>query len=584
MRIFLTLLLISVVPVLAVGSWTAYYATEESRRNVSEGSALYVEQIANRMSEFAQDTDSITQTAFSDRQFQTALRESEMDELERQSIIDRFLLNVDMSARAAQDVIVVAGGRAYSRKKTIRESSEYLRTEQNWYSDAALANGGIVISSQREKNHPNAPRTASISRAVLDLSDPHRQRIGFLSVEIDPNYLAELCGQTGSFGESRVVICDQYGRILYSSAPVKSDTLPLQPGQYSASKGSAPVELDGVPYLMNYRTSAVTRWKVFQFVPESYIDQLGNDVFGTNLGVALLCATAAVIFSVLLSTTLTRPLYRLRTLVRRIGAGELGATEEHLGGDLVGELGDCINHMSQDLEEMVYTNYEMKLRTKEAELRSLQNQINPHFLYNTLASIQLLAVTRAEPEIARMVEQLGAFFHLTISEGGETVPLSQELRLVELYVSLQKVRFGERIHYICTAPQEFSDLSVPKLILQPLVENAIIHGLEEKIEPGTVTLTVRREENCILIVIADDGVGMDEAELARCRRSLSKEKEPPGHVSIGMRNVEERLRLYSGRAYGLQIQSKKGEGTTVSISLPAEGSGAKSEEKKSCTL
>lgn len=571
MRIFWALLLISAVPVLAVGGWFSYQARMDSRRNVREGSTLYVEQIAGRVDELVEGIDNITQMAFSDRQLQGALRDTEIDEITRQSVVDQFLLNIDMSSGAARDVILVANGRAYSRRKTVVESAEYLQYGQSWYADAVMANGGLVVSSGRDRIYQKGgPRIASMSRAILDLSDPYRNRLGFLVLEIDPAYIAEVCGETDSPEGSRVVVCDRYGYVLYSSEAMKTDTLPIDSGSYAGTAGDKTVEMDGVRYSMNYTTSAKTQWKIFRFVPEQYVDALGREVLWTNFAVGLFCAVAAVFISALLSATLTRPLYKLRGLVRRIGAGELGATEPFSGEDVVDELGNCINGMSQNLKEMVYTNYEMKLRTKEAELRSLQNQINPHFLYNTLASIQLLAVTKQEPEIARMVEELGAFFHLTISKGGETVPLSQELKLVDVYISLQKVRFGERICYRCEVPEELLSLPVPKLILQPLVENAIIHGLEEKIEPGTVNLSVSRQEDRVRIVISDDGVGMNEEELALCREGLHGEREN-GNVSVGMRNVEERLRLCSGGELGLSIESEKGKGTSVYLSLPLEG-------------
>lgn len=583
MRIFWALLLISVLPVLAVGSWFSYQARAESERNVRESSELYAEQVAGRLDELVKGIDNVTQTAFSDKQLQEALRSTEMDELARQSVIDQFLLNVDMSSDAARDVILVTDKRAYSRRKTAVESADYLRYGQSWYADAVMANGGLVVSSRRDGTYQKGgPRVASMSRAILDLSAPDRGRLGFLVLEIDPGYIAEICGEVNAQEGTRVAICDRYGYVLYSSETMKTDTLPLDTASYAAPAGNGTVTMGNLRYRMNYVTSEKTQWKIFRFVPEQYVNSLGREVLWTNFAVGLLCAVAAALISALLSTTLTRPIYRLRTLVRRIGAGELGATENFRGDDVVDELGNCINGMSRNLKEMVYTNYEMKLRTKEAELRSLQNQINPHFLYNTLASIQLLAVTKKEPEIARMVEELGAFFHLTISEGGETVPLSQELKLVEIYISLQKVRFGERICYRCEVPEELRSLPVPKLILQPLVENAIIHGLEEQIEPGTVTLSARREQDRVEIVISDDGIGMDEEELALCRRGLQGERgrRTDGKISVGMRNVEERLRLCSGGTLGLSIESKQGKGTSVRLSLPLEGVSGKKENRE----
>lgn len=214
---------------------------------------------------------------------------------------------------------------------------------------------------------------------------------------------------------------------------------------------------------------------------------------------------------------------------------------------------------------------------RQAQYLALQNQINPHFLYNTLEAIRSEALIGGLPNVAEMSETLARFFRYTISNTSDLVMLEDELKNVRDYFSIQKFRFGERVNLDIRIPPDSPVCSyhLPKLILQPIVENAIIHGLEEKVEGGTITISAEHTSNVLSIFITDDGVGMDTDELVQLNRKLNDHSPQPKNEEkkggIATRNVNDRLQLLFGPQYGLSFSSVRNIGTKVEIRLPMEG-------------
>ncbi len=217
------------------------------------------------------------------------------------------------------------------------------------------------------------------------------------------------------------------------------------------------------------------------------------------------------------------------------------------------------------------------LRT-EAELHALQNQINPHFLYNTLEIVRSRALTQGNQDVAEMAESLALQFRYCINRQGELATLQQEIDHVHNYLLIQRYRFGDRIRYqqIIHDPTGQAKLSrIPMLTLQPIIENALLHGINPRVEGGTITLRIRTSERRILISVDDDGVGIPEKDLKRIRSTLQDGRTVPipsvqekHSTGIAIYNVNQRIRLYFGETYGLDIFSTEGVGTSVVITLP----------------
>jgi two-component system, sensor histidine kinase YesM len=238
-----------------------------------------------------------------------------------------------------------------------------------------------------------------------------------------------------------------------------------------------------------------------------------------------------------------------------------------------------LNRMISLLKESMEREHALDILRKQAEISKLQSQINPHFLYNTLESIRGEAIIQQNDEVAEMTEALANYFRYSISKKGDFVTLSDELKNVENYITIQKYRFDNRISFrIEYHSPEYSVLQcfMPKLTLQPIIENSIYHGLETKIGDGEVVIHITSTEKRLIIVVSDNGVGIDNETLDRINEHLNNEKiaildnEQNNHLGIAIANINQRLKLLWGNEYGITISSTLNMGTDVELTLPLE--------------
>lgn len=315
----------------------------------------------------------------------------------------------------------------------------------------------------------------------------------------------------------------------------------------------------------------------------SALDQalLTRDV---NRAITVFLAIAIAVFFLLallmrfLLKSMVTPLQKLADYIVRIRNSPPAAPKEALalqGCEEVQNLNRSFYELlqrqaqlSHELHETTVTLYETELGKKQAELDFLRSQINPHFLYNALESINALAAERGVGEISDAVNALGKLFRYNV-KGGAIVPQRQELETVKAYLTVQQLRFADRLNVICSARENALAVPVMKLLVQPLVENAVRHGIEPKAGAGTLYIGARIEGAALVVSVYDDGVGIPPAELARLQALL---QNPPAGAQgdhIGLLNVACRVRLRYGAGYGLRIESKPGDGTRQILTLPA---------------
>ncbi|MDA3958997.1 sensor histidine kinase, partial [Oceanispirochaeta sp.] len=281
-----------------------------------------------------------------------------------------------------------------------------------------------------------------------------------------------------------------------------------------------------------------------------------------TLWLLLFCIFLAVLLALLVSRSISRPVHSLTLAMGRVESGDLKVRIFDDRKDEIGLLFKRFNIMTGRIETLMVETREEQEKLRVAERKALQAQINPHFLYNTLNTIKSIAKLEGIDQITTIVTQLGKLLRHTIENENEIVPLKASLELIESYLAIQKIRFGKRLSYSIHVPDRYSQQPVPKLILQPLVENAVIHGLEQKMEPGMITLTAWDQEGDLILEVRDDGEGMSIQWSAN---------EAAGSHSVGLSNVHRRLELLYGEPYGLTIESQPGEGTIIRVRIPLKG-------------
>ena len=237
---------------------------------------------------------------------------------------------------------------------------------------------------------------------------------------------------------------------------------------------------------------------------------------------------------------------------------------------------DILDHLMFSIKDLFEGKYLPLILDKQIELQHLQNQINPHFIYNTLEGIRAKALLEDQPDIASMTETLALFLRYNIGKVDEMVSLGRELQNLERYITIQKFRFGNKIDLSIQidSPELYRKVMLPKLTLQPIVENAVYHGLEPKKEGGMITISAIVSDQNIRICIADNGIGMDEQALFELNESLLSSEKIQMKKSVGkstgiaLDNINERIKIFYGSSYGLFVHSTEGVGTDVYIKIP----------------
>lgn len=366
-------------------------------------------------------------------------------------------------------------------------------------------------------------------------------------------------------------------------------------------RAGAPYEtrIDGRHYLLATQRVPGTDWTVVAFQPTLEISQTSRTLLERNLGITLLASVVVFLISMIVSGLLVRPIERLKLEMERVGGrGEEGLSSgiRHESADEIGELIASFNVMITQINELMHENIDRQVREREldrlrthAELGMLQQQINPHFLYNTLEAINMRSLQLGATEVSRMVTALARLFRYAISSATDLVALGQELEHTRNYVTIQEIRFRDRFRVDWRIEPQAEDCTVLKLLLQPIVENAINHGLAEYTAGGLVEISSRIEGDGLIIEVSDNGIGMEAEELRALRAKLSEPvsadapssaaasaaaPSAPASASsrtgVGLRNVYQRLKFHYGDQAEMLVASEPMAGTRVQIRTPAQ--------------
>lgn len=341
-----------------------------------------------------------------------------------------------------------------------------------------------------------------------------------------------------------------------------------------SQQGTPILHRDGTAYLVSEKSISISGWKLVSLTPYKSAVAKINDIFQS---VFLFQLISFVVFFLLLLLALrafTKPLVRLDKVALRVQQGDLDVRSSIRGQDEVGRLGKSFDQMLDRISDMIKEITESQARKRKAELDMLQAQINPHFLFNVMNSIRMKVLRNGDRESADMLSSLSKLLRMTIQDTGN-IPLHDEVETAIDYVKLMNMRQKQEVRLEVDIAADVLMERVPRFFLQPLIENALIHGLNQM--EGTVCLHARKEEGHILIQVRDNGKGMDAAALDRLRSRMKEphreeegRREKRGFSGIGLHNVYERMRMTFGAGFFMEIESKEGAGTCISMYLPVQ--------------
>ncbi|MEK4274259.1 cache domain-containing sensor histidine kinase [Paenibacillus sp. FSL R7-0026] len=412
----------------------------------------------------------------------------------------------------------------------------------------------ITLTTRIDEQLENKILAVSHARKIHDVTSG--KLLGVIVVSIDIKFI-EIVNRNLQEGlRSRFMIVDEDDKIVYNVNERLIGTLfrdNVRPPEALNVVVTSPLSQQ--------------KWTTYLYMP---LDELTADgkILGRNLvTLAIVIVLFAAVISIFLSHVITTP---IKTLLRNIALVEKGQFEqvEPIGSrDEIGHLSIRFNRMSHELKRMVERMQQEEIEKAKAEMRALHDQIKPHFLYNTLGSVKWIASMQQADKIVEMTDALISMLRYATKSDGTLVTIREELDNITNYVTIQNVRYYDCIQMRYEVEDRLLDYRMPKMILQPIVENAIFHGLAELEEDGIITIRIQSQLDEVVIQVCDNGVGMDHHTM----QNLLEEKSGAGTGTngIGLHNVQRRIQLHFGKPYGIQVESKMGEGTIFSILLPA---------------
>lgn len=323
--------------------------------------------------------------------------------------------------------------------------------------------------------------------------------------------------------------------------------------------------IDGIQVLVTVTCFDKLNWSIVSITPLDEITSENKNITKLIVVFGIICLFFAFAASYMLSYKISRPILKLVNIMNKIQSGDMSLRANFKATDEIGMLGAGFNSLMDRINQLLEQIYiEQKLK-RENEFKLLQSQIKPHFLYNTLETIISFIKLDLKDKAMATAKSLAGFYRISLSKGDDIITIKDEILLIENYLSIQKLRYVEYLDYKIEMDEEVYSYQIPKLTLQPLVENSIYHGLKQKTDKGMLEIRGYREENTVKIEVIDDGAGMDEELIVRI---LNKASNTHKSSDFGLHSVNYRLKLLYGEQYGIKIESKLNEYTKVTVILP----------------
>lgn len=454
--------------------------------------------------------------------------------------------------------------------KGMTRISRDLFADEYWYQYAVAQDGQIgIIGSVLGRNVVNNLNESSDS--VFSLVKSFRtgrsgEGFGVVMFDIRHDIIEKLIERV-SIGEEGLLYVADANDVVYTPASDVVYRIDKECYEREGTQGEE-IRINGRNYYVLNCYSLYSRWRTIGVVPKTEFSAGMKSLYEIFVVCVVICVLLVTFASLTVSATVTKPVLSLCSIMEKAEAGDFSVRIHTKYKDEIGVLGISFNHMIEKINELVNELYVEKQIRLEAQLKSLQEQIKPHFLYNTLDTISWLARSHDAMDVVQLIDALTNMFRVGLSSGHDYITLREEKKHVVNYLYIQKVRYGERLKYEIEIPEEYNDVVVPKLILQPLVENAIYHGIKMKRTGGTIFVRARAEGQKLYLVVRDDGAGVPASRLEEIKNRLGDSKNKAEDVGFGLSYMAERIKLSYGSEYGIKIDSLEGEFTEVTICLP----------------
>ncbi len=440
-----------------------------------------------------------------------------------------------------------------------------------WFTDCINAFGKPIFVDTYELPHvvnesAKPLYVFGIARGIVRIQTA--SVIGILLVNTETTYLEDICNNIKITPNHRTVILhdnhtiyDTHTENIATTAADYFETIPQNTTEEMFS-----ISINGEEILATSIVSEFSDLRIISLIPKS---ELFSDIVQMQRKnfIMLICIMALSLFLLFfVSNQIVTPIKRLCSIMKVAESGDFNTRIQINQSDEVGMLSESYNSLLDKINELIHEVYLQKIASSELELQMLQSQINPHFLYNTLESISMMATINDDDEASDMAANLGSILRYSISNINQLVTLGDEILQLKKYIALQECRFRSQYEIMIDIEQSYYSITMPKLILQPIVENAIYHGMSTIRSDGKITISAQKpDHDTLLLIVSDNGAGMTEQKTNDLNGYIHEENNL--FKSIGMRNVNRRIQLFCGSEYGLKVESTLNVGTTVYVHL-----------------
>lgn len=432
-----------------------------------------------------------------------------------------------------------------------------------WFDELVKLNGGykIAINAENTLKTYSGKNLVSVMRILNDLDS--LKPIGVLVLNISQDSLSEVINETGENGGSSFIILD-----ANNNPVIKNDAAyeMYNPYLVKTSDYEDIISIDNKRLLVFKSVMPNTGWKIISCTSlssKSPVIQTLNLLYVFFIGITIFLFIVASLFT---ANFITSPIKKLINSMQGVANGVFKRVSYNTGNDEIGELKNNYNLMIMEINNLIIKLLNEEKKKRKFELDVLNEQIKPHFLYNTLDNIAYLALSGNNQTVYEAVNALGSFCRISLSKGSEVISLENEVRQIQNYLLLQKLRYGEMISDEYNISPDTNQIRILKNILQPLVENSIYHGIRPSGEPGYIRTSAQINEGYLILSVEDNGVGMDEQEI----NSISDENLAGNQASFGLRGTIQRLKIHYGTDEIYTVESSKYSGTKITLKIPLE--------------
>jgi two-component system sensor histidine kinase YesM len=417
-----------------------------------------------------------------------------------------------------------------------------------------------ILSGKFKRNY------FTLSRKVVDFNT--LDEYGYLLIDLDEAILERAYTELKDSENTEILICDSQGNII-------SDTDKSKIGGSIKTEPYARAVLadkTGHNYILYqskvaiYSTIETNGWKLIKTIPTEYMYGELYRIQRYLLIGGFLYSILIILYFLFFSFRYTEPMMKMMSVIKKVEQGDLTARTEVRSGDEVGQLGHSLNNMIAKMQKLIDQLIREEQEKKEVELEALHAQINPHFLYNTLNTIKWMAKIQGNNSVSKAITALVKLLRISTNLGREMITLDEEIDYVKNYMVIQKLRFNKTMHIDYNIDESCMHIMVPKLILQPIVENSIIYGMEDEQHELHIRIGAYLDAEQLMIEIQDDGPGIEPEIL---KTIFDNDSSKSKFSKVGLNNVNQRIKLYCGAKYGLEIETEIGRGTRVLMNLPA---------------